>query len=97
MESWIFENVINENLHNFITTSPNKGFYDPDQSENHREEREEGKGTRARERKTSNSLQQSLVFILVSLEIVFERQKNKVKHTRKLILRAISISKSRYI
>ena len=54
--AWIFENVINENLRNFITTSPNNGFYDPDQSENHREEREEGKGATAREKKTSNNL-----------------------------------------
>ena len=41
---------------NFTTASPNKGFYDPDQPENHREEREEEKGARAREKKTSNSL-----------------------------------------
>ena len=34
-----------------------QGFYDPDQPENHRKGREEGKGVRARERKTSNNLQ----------------------------------------
>ena len=50
------------NRSNFSTTSPNKGFYDTDQPENHREEREEGKGARARgKKKTSN---RSLVFIL---------------------------------
>ena len=30
-------------------TSPNEGFYDPDQPENHREEREEGKGAREKD------------------------------------------------
>ena len=38
-------------------TGPNKGNCKPDEPENHRKERKEGKGTRAREKKkTSNSL-----------------------------------------
>ena len=41
--TWIFQKVFNENLPNFTTNSPNKGFNEPDQPENHREEREEGK------------------------------------------------------
>ena len=45
--------MVNENYSNFTSTRPNKGFYDPDQPENHREE---GKEARAREKKASNSL-----------------------------------------
>ena len=30
-------------------TRPNKGIYQPDEPENHRKEKEEGKGARARE------------------------------------------------
>ena len=46
--------MADENYSNFTTTRPNKSFYDPDQPENHRKEREEGKGAGAREKKTSN-------------------------------------------
>ena len=52
--------MANENYSNFTRTRPNKGFYQSNQSENHRKEREEGKGARAKEKR----LAQSLVFIV---------------------------------
>ena len=45
-----FENVAHEN-YNFPTTTLNKSFYDPEQPENHRKEREKGKGARATKKK----------------------------------------------
>ena len=48
--------VIDENYSSFTKTGPNKGNYKPDEPENHIKERKEGKGARAREKKTSNSL-----------------------------------------
>ena len=48
--------MIDENYSSFTKTGPNKGNYKPDEPENHRKERKEGKGARAREKKTSNSL-----------------------------------------
>ena len=54
--SWIYENMIDENYSSFTKTGPNKGNYKPDEPENHRKERKEGKRARAREKKTSNSL-----------------------------------------
>ena len=48
--------MIDENYSNFTKTGPNKGKKKPDEPENHRKERKEGKGARAREKKTSNSL-----------------------------------------
>ena len=58
--------MINKKLRNSTTTSPNEGFYDPDQPKNHREEREEGKGARARAR--DKEQQQYLVYISWGLE-----------------------------
>ena len=43
--------MTDENYSNFITTVPNKGFYDPDQPDNHRKEKEEGKRARAKEKR----------------------------------------------
>ena len=51
--------MINKKLRNSTTTSPNEGFYDPDQPENHREE---GKGAREKDQ------QQYLVYISWGLE-----------------------------
>ena len=48
--------MIDENYSSFTKTGPNKGNYKPDEPENHREERKEGKGARAREKRTSHSL-----------------------------------------
>ena len=48
--------MVDENYRSFTKTGPNKGNYKPDEPENHRKERKEGKGARAREKKTSNSL-----------------------------------------
>ena len=48
--------MIDENYSSFTKTGPNKGNYNRDKPENHREERKEGKGARAREKRTSNSL-----------------------------------------
>ena len=48
--------MIDENYSSFTKTGPNKGNYKPDGPENHRKERKEGKGARASEKKTSNSL-----------------------------------------
>ena len=41
--------MIDENYSSFTKTGPNKGNYKPDEPENHRKERKEGKGARARE------------------------------------------------
>ena len=54
--SWFYENMIDENYSSFTKTGPNKGNYKPDEPENHSKERKEGKGARAREKKTINSL-----------------------------------------
>ena len=48
--------MIDENYSSFTKTWPNKGKKKLDEPENHRKERKEGKGARAREKKTSNSL-----------------------------------------
>ena len=40
---------------NFARTKPNGDFLDPYQPENYQKEREEGKGARARKKKSSNS------------------------------------------
>ena len=48
--------MIDENYSSFTKTWPNKGNYKPDEPENHRKERKEGKLARAREKKTSNSI-----------------------------------------
>ena len=48
--------MIDENYTSFTKTGPNKGKNKTDEPENHRKERKEGKGARAREKKTSNSL-----------------------------------------
>ena len=61
--------MIDENCSSFTKTGPNKGYYKPAELENHSKERKEGKGVRAREKK---DYQQSLVFIVWALEIVFE-------------------------
>ena len=47
--------MINENYSSFTKTGPNKDNYKPDEPENHRKERKEGKGARVGEKKTSNS------------------------------------------
>ena len=49
---------IDENYSSFTKAEPNKGNYKPDEPENHRKERKEGKEARARgrEKKTINSL-----------------------------------------
>ena len=43
--------MVDESYRNFTRTRPNKGIYQPDDPENHRKERKEGKGARAREKK----------------------------------------------
>ena len=43
--------MVNENYGNFTKTRPNKDIHQPDEPKNHRKEREEGKGARAREKK----------------------------------------------
>ena len=43
--------MADENYSNFTTIRLDKGFYYPDQPESHREEKKEGKGARAREKK----------------------------------------------
>ena len=74
--------MIDENYSNFTKTGPNKGNYKPDKPENHRKERKEGKGGRAREKK---DYQQSLGFIVWTLEIVFERQKTSAEGRSKTL------------
>ena len=53
--------MIDENYSSFSKTGPNEGNYKPDEPENHRKERKEGKAARAREK---NDYQQSLVLIV---------------------------------
>ena len=65
--------MVNENYSNFTRPRPNKGIFQPNEPENHRKEREERKGARAREKKTTRSLN----FIVWNL--VFERQKKKTR------------------
>ena len=48
--------MIDEDYSSFTKTGPNKGNYKPDEPENHRKERKEEKGARAREKETSNTL-----------------------------------------
>ena len=48
--------MVDENYSRFAKTGPNNGNYKPDEPENHRKERKEGKGARMRVKKTSNSL-----------------------------------------
>ena len=48
--------MIDVNYSSFTKAGPNKDNYEPDELENHRKERKERKGARAREKKTSNSL-----------------------------------------
>ena len=48
--------MIDENYSSFTETGPNKGKNKPDEPKNNRKEIKEGKGARAREKKTSNSL-----------------------------------------
>ena len=47
--------MIDENYSSFTKTGPKKGNYKPDEPENHSKERKEGKGARARGKKTINS------------------------------------------
>ena len=49
--SWIYENMIDENYSCFTKTGPNKGSCKPDDSQNRRKERKEGKGARARKKR----------------------------------------------
>ena len=48
--------MIDENYSSFTKTGPNKGIYNPDEPENDRKERKQGKEARAREKRTGNSL-----------------------------------------
>ena len=48
--------MIDENYSSFTKTGLNQDKNKTDEPENHRKERKEGKGARAREKKTSNSL-----------------------------------------
>ena len=48
--------MIDENYSSFTKTGPNNGNYKSNEHENYRKERKKGKGARAREKKTSNSL-----------------------------------------
>ena len=87
--------MIDENYSSFTKTGPNEGNYKPDEPANHSKERKEDKGARAREKK---DYQQSLVFIVWTLEIVFKRQKNQCRRSLKdPFLERPGFHKSRYI
>ena len=47
---------VDKNYRNFTRTRPNTGIYQPDEPENHKKEREERKGTRARGKTITSSL-----------------------------------------
>ena len=65
--------MVDENYSRCAKTGPNKLIYQPDEPEKHRKERREGKGARAREKKTI-----ATVFSFYSVDFrVFERQKNQ--------------------
>ena len=67
--------MIDENYSSFTNTGPNKGNYKPDEPEITGK-----KVKRERERERENiDLQQSLAFIVWTLEIVFERQKTSAE------------------
>ena len=48
--------MIDENYSSFTKTGSNEDNYKPDETENHRKERREGKGAKARDKETINSL-----------------------------------------
>ena len=48
--------MTNENYSNFTRTRPNKGFYQPNQPENRRKEREKGEGVRSKRKKKSSTV-----------------------------------------
>ena len=75
--------MIDENYSSFTKTGPKKGNYKPDEPENHSKEREKrGQGSESERKK---DYQQSLVFIVWTLEIVFERQKTSAEgHSKTL-------------
>ena len=68
---------------------PNKGIYQPDEPENHRKERKEGKGARAKEKRLAT------VFSFYSVDfgdIFLNDKKPMLKVTRRPFLRATRFS-----
>ena len=72
-----------ENYSSFTKTGPNKGNYKSDEPENHRKKKQKrGKGSESERKK---DYQQSLVFIVWTLEIVYGRQKTSAEgHSKTL-------------
>ena len=77
---WIYENMVDENYSSFTKTGPNKGNYKLEKPENHRKERKEGKGERAREKR--------LATVLSFYSVDFRDKKPVPKVTHRLLLRA---------
>ena len=55
-DSCCFENMTDENYSIFTTTTLKRGFYDPDQPENHTKEREKGKDVSGGVKKKTTAL-----------------------------------------
>ena len=51
INSWIYENMVDENYSRFVKTGPNKGIYQPDEPVKQRKDRKEGKGARVRKKR----------------------------------------------
>ena len=77
--------MVDENDSHFTTTRSERGIYHPDQPKNHRKENEKGKGTRARDKKTS------IIFLFCGLQT-----KKKVE-TRSQTLTTVFKNPARYI
>ena len=74
--------MIDENYSSFTKTGPKKGNYKPDEPENLQQREKRGQGSESERKK---DYQQSLVFIVWTLEIAFERQKTSAQgHSKTL-------------
>ena len=76
--------MVDENYSSFTKTGPNKGVYQPDEPKNHRKEKKEGKGARAREKRLAT------VFSFYSVH--FRDKKPVLKVTHRLLHRATRFS-----
>ena len=74
--------MIDENYSSFTKTGPNKGNYKPEDARKSQQRKKRRQGS---ERERKKDYQQSLVFIVWTLEIVFKRQKTSAEgHSKTL-------------
>ena len=87
--------MIDVNYSSFTKTGPNKGNYKPEDA---RKSQQREKRRQGSERERKKDYQQSLVFIVWTLEIVFKRQNTSAEgHSQTLISERPGFHKSRYI